>query len=127
MHTELMKLKIIRFFDMSDSGEYGNAVCPHCGALGRYVYRFQLEDGSNHGAMAGCIKKFKVHPIAKVQLKLMDKEKEYQKKGWNLPSWDRNIVEALDKYYANEIDANECQWIINKENQRAADYRNKKR
>lgn len=50
--------RIVAVLGRSDSGEYGAATCPHCGAAGRYVYTFQCDDGTTRGAMAGCLKLF---------------------------------------------------------------------
>lgn len=56
--------RIIRYDHVDDSGEYGNATCPHCGAKGRYVHHFLTDEGPR-AAMAGCIKLFPTSPVAK--------------------------------------------------------------
>ena len=90
---------IIQFTGVTDSGEYGNATCPHCGADGRYVYHFVTTEGAA-GAMAGCIKLFPVSPVAKAHQAVLDK----QRAGKNLNGWDRKIAEACERLYRGEID-----------------------
>jgi hypothetical protein len=58
---------IISFTDFIDSGEYGNARCPHCGAEGRYTYIFETTEGTR-GAMAGCVKLFPYNANARRQM-----------------------------------------------------------
>lgn len=115
--------RIIRFNGRSDSGEYGNASCPHCGADGRYVFHFLCEDGTSRGAMAGCIKLFPVAPVAKAHAALIEKGQDYAKKEWNLPSWDLAKLEAIESFYRSEIDERTCELRIANQTARAAAYR----
>lgn len=50
--------EILAFVDY----DTGGASCPHCGAIGRYVYRFLCADGQEYGAMRGCFGKFPKQP-----------------------------------------------------------------
>lgn len=52
--------EIVEILDVADYGEYGAVLCPCCGAKGRYVYVFRCLDGTQRGAMAGCMKKFPI-------------------------------------------------------------------
>lgn len=51
-------LAILGKEDHGPSDGAGSARCPHCGAAGRYVWRFLAVDGRKGGAMAGCLKLF---------------------------------------------------------------------
>lgn len=118
--------RIIQFTGMSDSGEYGNATCPHCGAQGRYVYNFIVEGGERRGAMAGCIQRFPVSQIAKVHKGLLKKAQEYASKGWTLPSWDLAIVEAIEAFGRDEMTEGQCLTIVTNEQNKAKAYRDRK-
>ncbi len=125
--------RIVRFVGTTDGGPSdgrGSAVCPHCGASGRYVHFFQCEDGSRRGAMSGCIKLFPVHPIAKLDLDLKERERELQKSygpGAKLNSWDQRIRKAIDAFYADEVDEWTTLAVIRSENVAKANYRRTKR
>ena len=62
--------RIVRFFETKDSP---GASCPHCGAEGRYILTFQVEDGRRMGAMRGCVKLFPVSRVATEELRLREK------------------------------------------------------
>jgi hypothetical protein len=94
--------KIIRFTGTTDSGDFGNATCPHCGALGRYVIHFLTEKG-NGGAMAGCVKLFPVSQVALEEKRLREKQEDYEKKGWKLNKLDSAALEALEEFYLNKL------------------------
>ena len=101
--------RIVRFLGTSDGGPSdgkGSAECPHCGASGRYVHRFQCEDGTTRGAMSGCIKLFPVHPIASADMALNERERDLQKRFGptaSLNTWDKRIRVAIDAFYAGEM------------------------
>lgn len=83
MKTMTEKLpRIIRFEGCTDSGEFGNTTCPHCGAQGRYVYHFVVEGDVRRGAMAGCIKLYPVSPVARVHQTLLEKIRQSAGKTW---------------------------------------------
>lgn len=84
---------IIAYTGVRDSGEFGNANCAHCGALGRYEYDFIGDDGRTHSAMAGCIQRFPVSRVAKAHKAILDK----QKTGKKLNGWDTKILEAVSE------------------------------
>src|ERR1041384_229731 len=96
--------RIIRFVERTDSGEFGAAQCPHCGADGRYVYWFVTEDGERRGAMAGCIRLFPVSKIAKEHHAIMERRADRESKGWKLASWDTAKLEAIEAFYRGEDD-----------------------
>jgi hypothetical protein len=52
MNGKIARLDMV--VDATGGGEPTN--CPHCGALGRYIYYFTLENGEKAGAMKGCYK-----------------------------------------------------------------------
>lgn len=51
---EIVAITGMRDFGPSD----GEGSCPHCGCRGRYVWYFICADGSQRGAMRGCIQLF---------------------------------------------------------------------
>lgn len=101
--------RVLYVTDRSDAGEYGAALCPHCGAEGRYIYHFVCEDGTERGAMAGCFKQFPQHPFATKAAALIAKQADYREKGWALPSWDEAILDAIHAFGAQSISEQEAQ------------------
>lgn len=91
--------RIVRFLGTHDSGEFGNATCSHCGALGRYETSFVTDDGKQGAAMAGCIKLFPVAQIAREELRLIEKAKKHAKQGWRLNCADQAALEAIEAFY----------------------------
>jgi len=107
--------KIVYMLSVDDCGplEDGGGNCPHCGAQGRYIYNFITEDGERHGAMKGCLSKFPMHPFAKLHAAILEKERDYSSKGWKLPRWDLQTLEAIEKFGRSEISESQAQMIIN--------------
>lgn len=99
IYTDLPR--IVYIDHVEDSGEYGNANCPHCGAKGRYVYHFRCEDGSRRGAMAGCLKHFTLTWLAQEHRRILDKQRDGLKRfgpGHKLASWDAEILAVIEDY-----------------------------
>lgn len=94
---------IVRFFEPIRS-EPGQAECPHCGARGATIHRFQVEDGRQLGAMSGCVKLFPLSPIANEDLRLRTKVAGYARQGRRLSSWDLEKRAAIDAFYEGAID-----------------------
>jgi hypothetical protein len=92
----------------TDAGEFGAALCPHCGAEGRYIVHFRCEDGTRRGAMAGCFAKFPKHPLAEKVMYLLTKRDDYTKKGWSLPTWDQAVLDAANDFADGLIDEGEA-------------------
>lgn len=92
--------RIVRFLGTDDHGPGGSTSCPHCGAIGRYVIRFQVEDGRHLGAMRGCIKLFPVTELARHHEYFVAKQTRYAAKRWKLNACDaealRGIEDAID-------------------------------
>lgn len=108
--TEPAKLpKLLVLLGRHDSGEYGNAACPHCGALGRYVYSFLCEDGQRYGAMSGCIKLFpKADPwLYSIIEKAFDKEQDAKDNKTKLASWWTEMIEAVNEVSNGKITVEE--------------------
>jgi hypothetical protein len=108
--TQMQSLpRIVRFLETSDSP---GASCPHCGAEGRFVLRFVVEDGRTLGAMRGCVQLFPVSRIAREELRLREKLAGYLKKGWN--GLNRRDTEALAAiaFYAGACDERSALSIV---------------
>lgn len=108
--TEPAKLpRLLVLLGRHDSGEYGNAACPHCGALGRYTYSFLCEDGQRYGAMSGCIKLFpKADPwLYSIIEKAFDKEQDAKDKRTKLASWWTEMIEAVTEVSNGKITVGE--------------------
>lgn len=92
--------RIVRFtgrHDMPDSS------CPHCGATGRWIHTFVVDDGRHLAAMSGCVKLFPVSRIATEEARLRQKLERYQKSfgaGARLNQRDTEALNAIDSFYA---------------------------
>src|SRR5215468_8520593 len=117
--------KLVQFLYTYDGGpcdDGATATCPHCGADGRYVHWFKTEDGETRGAMSGCIKLYPVSPVAREDMRLREKAREYATKGWKLPSWDLKMIEAIESFYAGELSESQAIKDITRQKQAAAQY-----
>lgn len=97
---------------LEDAGEGGAGTCPHCGAVGRYIYHFTCTDGSRRSAMRGCFSHFPKHPFAERHAQILEKQKANAKKGWSMASWDKSVVEAIEQFGRGEITEREVKNII---------------
>lgn len=88
--------RIVRFLSTDDAP---GSQCPHCGAEGRFILRFQVEDGRTLGAMRGCVKLFPVAPIATAEAFLREKSARYATRGWSLNRIDSEALDACEAYY----------------------------
>lgn len=90
--------KIVKFLGTDDHGPGGSTSCPHCGATGRYVIRFQVEDGRQLGAMRGCIKLFPVTDLAREHEYFVAKKTRYAKQQppWNLNARDAEALRWIE-------------------------------
>ncbi len=98
--------KIVVVLGVQDYGPCdmgATAICPHCGAEGRYIYSFKCADGSTRGAMRGCLSKFPRHPFAAESQRILEKEQDYKQRSWALPSWDIAIKEAIFAFAEGQI------------------------
>lgn len=94
--------RIVRFLETLDAP---GSACPHCGAGGRYIHRFQAEDGRTLAAMSGCVKLFPASPIAHEELRLREKEKKYRERGYSgLNKADTEALRAIESFYAGGMD-----------------------
>lgn len=101
IYTDLPQVLYIEHLE--DAGEGGAAACPHCGALGRYTYYFTCADGTRRGAMKGCFSHFPKHPFAERYAQILEKQKANAKKGWNMASWDKSVIDAIEQFGRGEI------------------------
>lgn len=118
--------RIIRFVGVHDSGEFGNATCPHCGADGRYVWTFITEDGVQRGAMAGCIQKFPVSKLADEHKRIIDRQRQRQAKGQSLASWDVRKLSAIAAVEAGTMDIATALVVIQSENVKRSEWMRKR-
>jgi len=108
--------KILAILGCTDHGPCDDgptATCPHCGAGGRYVYRFLCDDGKIHGAMAGCIQLFPKHPLTDKVATVFEKLRDYEKKKWKCSSWDQEIVDACASLESGSIAVEEWERKVN--------------
>lgn len=120
--------RIVRFDETTDSGEFGNATCPHCGALGRYTHWFLGEDGKRHGAMSGCIKLFPISRIAEEHKKISEKQRQNKnsRRPKSLNNWDTKKLNAIERYYDGKLTEGQClAWIDDENRSRDAWMRSK--
>lgn len=118
--------RIVRFDGCDDSGEYGNATCPHCGAKGRYVYRFRCEDGVERGAMAGCIQLFPVASIAREHQRIIERQSDRAKRGGKLAGWDEAKLAAIQSFYDGAATEGDTLRTIERENARRQAWMDRK-
>lgn len=122
--------KIVVVLGVTDHGPCdmgATAICPHCGAEGRYVYRFMCDDGTTRGAMRGCISKYPRHPFAEESRRILDKEQDYKLKGWQLPSWDREIKEAIFAFAEGDISEQEAEGRVRRAQEARRRHRARRR
>lgn len=93
--------RIVRFLGTDDCPD---SSCPHCGATGRYIHHFVLEDGRHAAAMSGCVKLYPVSRVALEEQRLNKKAADRAKKGWRLNRRDLGALDAIERYYAGELD-----------------------
>lgn len=105
---------IIAFLGTSDSGEYGNARCPHCNAEGRYVHTFICEDGTRRGAMSGCIQLFPQSRdrYSKLAMEAYKRSKQAKEEGRNLASWWADMVAACESLGDGAIGIDEWRFQV---------------
>ncbi len=103
---------VVEIISLDDAGEGGAASCPHCGALGRYVYWFQASDGQTYGAMKGCFRHFPKSRYFERMSEILKKEKDAVKKGRKLASWDVEVLEAIRDYGHGTKSVDEVDLII---------------
>jgi hypothetical protein len=93
--------RIVRFLGTDDAPE---SKCPHCGATGRYIHRFIVEDGRTLAALSGCVKLFPVSRVALEEQRLRKKAADRAKNGWKLNRNDLDALAAIEQFFAGEID-----------------------
>ncbi len=89
--------RIVRFFETIDAPD---SQCPHCGATGRYILRFQVADGRRLAAMRGCASLFPTSPVAHEELRLRQKLESLQKRFGRQTTLNRNDARAMDAIQA---------------------------
>ena len=113
----LTGIKIMTGFHDAGPSEPGapSAFCPHCGSGGRYVWTFIGTDGSQRGAMKGCVKLFQVSWIAKSQMDSIERFlKDWQahrsgSRKYPPASWDAEIYSATDDVASGAISVEEAE------------------
>lgn len=116
--------RIVRFLETSDCPD---SACPHCGASGRYILSFQVEDGRTLAAMRGCAKLFPVSQVAVEHLRLMTKAARLAKNGWKLNRRDSEAVDACEAFFAGTMSERSALSIISgAKSANAARYRSRR-
>lgn len=101
--TEKTFPRIVAVTDVIDHGScdgQGNGICPHCGAEGRYVYRFICEDGTTRGAMKGCLQLFPKSQISRACETAFSKQKAADAKKGYISRADAEIVATARAFAA---------------------------
>jgi hypothetical protein len=106
--------KILAVIERTDAGEGGGACCPHCGAQGRYIFRFVCDDGVTRGAMAGCFKLFRRAdgPIADLTRRAHEKLADARLSQRQAASWWAEIIEATERLGRGEIGRDDHRSIV---------------
>jgi hypothetical protein len=91
---------------VQDSGEFGNAHCPHCGAAGRYITTYLTEDGEEYSAMAGCLNRAKKphSQLARLTSEAFTRERDSKSKGKKLARWWQDIIDGVQAMRSGQID-----------------------
>lgn len=76
--------------------------------------------------MKGCFSKFPKHSFVKIQEKLADKQREYSAKSWNLPSWDIEILDAINAFADGTMPEHQAKCIIGIAESKRNNFQNKK-
>jgi hypothetical protein len=104
-NTKLPKIVAVLAKDDHGPCDAGaTAVCPHCGADGRYVYTFLCDDGTTRGAMAGCIKLFPRSIAADECEKALAKSCAARGGKGYLSRWDERMLNAIEQLQNGAID-----------------------
>ena len=123
--------KIVRIEGKVDYGDYGAMNCPHCDAKCRYVTYFDAIDADGKvlsmGAAAGCFTLFPISPLANVHAKLLTKQADYAKKGWDLNRTDSSNLDLIEQVAKGKIGADEALARIRAANAKMAEWRKTRR
>jgi len=104
--------EVVEILHLEDAGEGGAGTCPHCGAIGRYIYWFETVGGEMHGAMKGCFKHFPKSRYFERMAAILSKEKDFAKKGWKLAGWDQDVLNAIRAYSNNTMTQEQVDDVI---------------
>lgn len=123
---------IVEFTGVHDGGPCDDgptAICPHCGAEGRYVFFFDCDDGTSRGAMRGCLSLFPVSEVAaedkRLRERLLDLQKRFGKDA-HLNRFEEQIREAIDAFYFGDITKNEALTVIHEQKEAQREWRKAK-
>lgn len=93
-----------KFIGVKDCGETN---CPHCGAMGRYIYEWE-EDGVSHAAMAGCYQKLTKGIQKDEKQRYFEILYEKQAKNKPLNGWDKSVILLLSFKKSGNYPAEWC-------------------
>lgn len=84
------------------------AICPHCGAEGRWIYTW-IENGEMRGAMAGCFSKmFRDKDLGEINNAIIkSRTKEAKKEALN--GWDKTIIRMDTFMQQGKYDKSWCE------------------
>lgn len=108
------RVAVIDVQDFGPSDGEGSTNCPHCGARGRYVYRFVCDDGVVRAAMRGCLQLFRPAdgPVAKATERAFEKASAAKRDGRRLASWFAEILEATTALGAGTLSVADHRAIV---------------
>lgn len=101
MSATEIRPSVIAVIECKDNGPCdggATAVCPHCGAEGRYVYTALMSDGTHKRMMKGCLDSFSRDVCARqCELAVEKKSKRRTSK------WDERVINALDGFVCGTV------------------------
>ena len=106
--------RLVKYLGCHDYGEESEALCPHCGAQGRYVHSALTEAGTEIGAMAGCIKMFPKSIVFNDSMRLFEKRDKYTRKGWKLNRHDEDAIYAISQIGVNGFTVEQAMVYVNR-------------
>lgn len=118
MTTQVDLPRILWIIERTDSGEFGADNCAHCGAPGRYQIHFMGDDGLRHAAMAGCVQRFPMSPLAQEQAKLVTKAASAR----GLNGWDKTKMAAIEACGRQEISEADAIAVISEQNRQCRNW-----
>lgn len=118
--------EVVEIKQLYDAGEGGAGTCPHCGAIGRYIYYFLASDGEMYGAMRGCFQRFPKSKYFQRLAEILRKQEQAKRKGRTIASWDQLVLDAIYSLTAGKRTTEAVDEIIRQADNAKRAYRTRK-